>query len=259
MTKTIQVPRYFSQDEWMQRIQIRPKTILSSNSKLKVDGIYNLSFPAFRAAVVINGELAEFQTCPNAGACATYCYAQSGSYVFGNVRIKHTQNLQYLLDDPFAFADQLVTEILNKIKYNKKFRVVRINDSGDMNTALWAVMRNVMNRLPHVQFYAYTKQVSFMKSEKLKGNIPDNFTYVLSFGGLEDKLINKRTDRHSAIFPSVEALQAAKYSDAHKSDVPASDKSLKNIGLVVHGNHKAIGKIRAKTNLVLEKSVKLSA
>ena len=157
MTKTIEVPKYFDADEWKQLIQIRPKTILASNSKLKKDGIYNISFPAFKAPVVINGELTEFQTCPQAGACVTYCYAKSGSYLFSNVRVKHTKNLQYLLDDPFAFADQLVKEIENKVKYNKKFRAIRINDSGDMNTALWAVMRHVMIRMPSVNFYFYTK------------------------------------------------------------------------------------------------------
>jgi hypothetical protein len=257
MTKTIEVPKYFDADEWKQLIQIRPKTILASNTKLKKDGIFNISFPAFKAPVVINGELTEFQTCPNAGTCVTYCYAKSGSYLFSNVRVKHTKNLQYLLDDPFAFADKLVAEIESKIKHNKKFRAIRINDSGDMNTALWAVMRQVMLRLPHVQFYAYTKQVSFIKAEAEKGNIPSNFTYVFSFGGLEDALINKKKDRHAAIFPTAEALHAARYSDAHESDIPASDKSLKNIGLVVHGYYHSINKLKVKVQAVLDKSVKL--
>jgi hypothetical protein len=256
---TNHVPKYFTASEWKERIQVRPSKILASNSKLRKDGIHNISFPAFRASVVVNGELEEFKTCPNAGACAAFCYARSGAYTFSNVRLKHTQNLQFLLDDPFSFADQLVKEIQTKVKHTPGFRAIRINDSGDLNTALWTVMKQVMIRLPNVKFYAYTKQISFMKAETAKGNIPANFTYVCSFGGLEDNLIDKEVDRHSVIFPNRKALRAAKYTEAYHSDIPASNPNTRKVGLVLHGNHLAIHKLKERTNVVLVKSVKLGA
>lgn len=256
---TTHVPGYFTASEWKEKIQIRPKTILASNSKLHKDGIWNISFPAFRASVVINGELEEFKTCPNAGACVNYCYARSSAYLFANVRLKHTQNLQFLLDDPFGFADQLMKEIASKVKHVKNFRAVRINDSGDMNSSLWTVMRQVMLQMPTVKFYFYTKQVSFFKSEAAKGNVPANATYVFSFGGLEDHLIDKAVDRHSAIFNTRRALRAAKYTEAYHTDIPASNRKVLRVGLKIHGNWLALHKLKERAAVVLEKSVKLSA
>jgi hypothetical protein len=251
------IPSTMSEVQWAKQIKIRPQKILASNSKLKKDGIYNISFPAFHAQVVIGKKLQVFHTCPNAGPCVKYCYAGMGAYGFSGTKIKHHRNLQYLLDDAFSFAEQITKEIAAVAKSNKRFRAIRINDSGDMHLALWTVMVSVMKSLPHVKFYAYTKQVEFMNEQQAKGLIPSNFTYVFSFGGKQDHMINKESNRHAAIFPSIEALLAAHYTDASESDIPASMATIKNVGLVVHGNTLALHKLRDQTNAVLAKSVKL--
>jgi hypothetical protein len=154
--------------------------------------------------------------------------------------IKHTRNLQYLLDDPFAFADQLIAEIKVKAKHNPKLKV-RWNDSGDIfNEGYWGVMVAVMKALPEVSFYAYSKRVSFLKSKEW----PANFSAVFSMGGTEDHLIDTAKDRHAAIFSSRAALRAAGYSDGTNTDRLASNPKFQKIGLVVHGNWLAMHKLR---------------
>ncbi len=240
-------------------IKERPQHIITSNSKLKKDGIWNVSFPAFSALVVQGGKLGSFVTCEQAGACATYCYAQQGSYLFRAVRIKHARNLQFLLDDPFTFADQVVAEIA-RVSQGKGFRAIRWNDSGDMHPALWAVAKVVMERLPNVKFYAYTKYVSAMKARKAKGEIPANFTYVLSYGGREDAKIDTVKDRHAMAFGTMEELTKYKYTDAHDSDIPATMPNVIRVGLIAHGNHKALEKIKGRINVVVDKNrAKLTA
>lgn len=240
MLKPYTVPPKLSADAFAKAIQIRPETILTSNSKLSKDGIHNVTMPAARASVVIDGKLQVMNTCPSAGQCLNLCYASSGTYLFSASMVKHTRNLQFLLDDAFGFADQLITEISAKAKRNPKLKV-RWNDSGDIfNDGYWGVMVAVMKALPHVTFYAYSKRVSFLKSKEW----PENFTVVFSMGGTEDHLIDTNKDRHAAIFSSRAALRAAGYSDGTHTDRLASNRKFQKIGLVVHGNWLAMHKLR---------------
>jgi hypothetical protein len=68
----------------------RPKKLLTQNSELRPDGIFNWSLPAF-AIKLTNGQ--NFNVCPQAGACASFCYARNGTYLFKNVRGRHIANL----------------------------------------------------------------------------------------------------------------------------------------------------------------------
>ena len=256
--RPINLPKQMTESEWLEAIAIRPKEILASNSKLRKDGIHNISFPAFKALVSINGKAQEFQTCPQAKDCVAYCYARSGSYLFSSSRIKHARNLQFLLNDPFGFKDQLVKEIKTKVKFTKNFRGIRINDSGDIHPALFSVMRQVMNECPEVSFYAYTKSVKFMKDMKESGMIPNNFTYVFSYGGQQDHLIDKTKDRHAIAFTSRSVLRANGYTEAYNSDIPAWNPKNMRVGLIAHGNHLAMNKIKRLIGKVMDKSLNKS-
>jgi hypothetical protein len=241
MLKPYTVPPKMTHDEFAKAIQIRPSKILTSNSKLSKDGIHNVTMPAAKASVVVNGVLTNLVTCPSAGQCLNVCYASSGTYLFGKSMVKHTQNLQYMLDDPFEFANQLIKEIQVKAKRNAKLRI-RWNDSGDVfSEGYWGVMKSVMTSLPHIQFYAYTKMIRFFKS---RNDIPSNFTIVFSVGGRDDALIDRENDRHATIFSSRKALRDAGYSDGTHTDRLAANPSFKKIGLVVHGNWLALHKLR---------------
>lgn len=240
MLKPYTVPPKLTSEAFAKAIQTRPDTILTSNSKLRLDGIHNVTMPAARASVVIGGKLQVINTCPSAGACLNLCYASSGTYLFSASMVKHTRNLQFLLDDAFGFADQLIAEIETKAKRNPKLKV-RWNDSGDVfSEGYWGVMVAVMKALPHVSFYAYSKRVSFLKSKEW----PANFSVVFSMGGTEDHLIDTEKDRHAAIFSSRAALRAAGYSDGTHTDRLASNPKFKKIGLVAHGNWLAMPKLR---------------
>lgn len=193
---------------------------LTQNSKVaKMTGVktYNWGIPAYKS---VSG----FKTCPNAAACAKGCYATMGAYRFSNVSKVFERRLE------LSQSPEFVNTICAEIK-RRKVRRLRIHDSGDFYSAKyfhdWLF---IMHANPTVQFYAYTKMITLMKSVRL----PDNFKCIYSYGGKEDKLINRDTDRHSWVFASVEELQAAGYADAHIDDSVALGDNPK-IGLAYHG------------------------
>jgi len=194
---------------------------LSINSKLaKITGVktYNWGIPAYRAA---NG----FKTCPNAAACAIGCYAKSGAYLFSNVAKVFEKRLE------FALSANFVSEMNAELK-RRKVKRLRIHDSGDffsleyLNRWLEIIKAN-----PETEFYAYTKMITMLRSVTL----PKNFRVIFSYGGTQDKLIKTDTERHSRVFETDAALQAAGYADASKDDSIALGANPR-IGLVYHGN-----------------------
>lgn len=202
------------------------KNYLSTNDKLKRDGIYSFGIPAYKAA---DGSI----TCPGALNCIKGCYARTGRYRMPNV-IKAQEARLELTKDPEMFIAVLDTEIRKK-----RVKIVRIHDSGDFYSleylkAWFAVMQ--LNST--VRFYAYTKNIPLFQGLKL----PANFTCIFSEGGRFDMLINRDTDRHSRIFSSLRELRAAKYVNTTTHDKNAYMSKSNRIGLVYHG-----GKAKAWT------------
>lgn len=245
------VAKGMTEEAWAAAIQVRPNTIMTSNGKLRKDSIWNVTLPAYRAKVMIDGVLQEMKTCPSAGVCKSYCYAGlTGTYLFAKSMVKHARNLQYMLSDPFGFATDLVEEIKSK----RNIRAVRWNDSGDFfDMHYWNVAKAVMLALPHIHFYAYSKRIAFFKERQALKDLPSNFTVVFSFGGTEDHLIDTATDRHAKVFPNRASLRAAGYSDGTHTDRLATNPKFVKIGLVVHGNHKAMPKYRRLVNKIMKK------
>lgn len=232
------VPSALSTQTFRAAIAVRPKEILTSNSKLKKDGIWNVTLPAQHGYYLNKGNLTKVNTCPSAGVCKSFCYSSSGTYLFRASMIKHSRNLNFLMNDPFDFSDKLIEEIKTK----RNLRAIRFNDSGDVfSEGYWGVIKAVCSALPSVRFYAYTKRVKFFKD---KTDIPSNFTLVFSQGGTEDGLIDHTKDRHARVFQSRAALRAAGYSDGTHTDRLATDPKYQKIGLVVHGNPKAMPRLR---------------
>lgn len=232
MLKTIIRPRKFNDEQWINLITQRPKKILTSNSKLRKDGIYNFCMPAVHANVVMNGKLETLVTCESAGLCKNFCYASGSSYAFDCSMIKHHRNLQYMLDASFDFVDQIVKEIKSK----RKLTAIRWHDSADFIPMLWPIYVEVMKQCPDVKFYAYTKMVKFFKELQSKNEIPSNLTLVYSFGGKFDSMIDINKDRHARIFKNRKDLRAAGYSETYNSDRNAFNPSKLKIGLIVHGS-----------------------
>jgi hypothetical protein len=53
--------------------------LLTQNSDLKKSGIYGWTLPAHWSTLT---DGTKFNTCPNAGVCAAFCYAKNGTYNF---------------------------------------------------------------------------------------------------------------------------------------------------------------------------------
>jgi len=124
-------------------------------------------------------------TCPSAGACKQWCYAQLGHFCYQNVRKSLDEAYKLSLSD--SFIELMTTEInLLQLKNPNKKVYIRIHASGDFYNAAYAEKwRTIINNCPNVNFYCYTKSVSIVKAI----NWPTNMRIVYSFGGIDDHLI----------------------------------------------------------------------
>ena len=220
----------------------KPKVLFRQNSKLKKDNIFQFSLPAYKGIVFRNDIQEELKTCPNAGKCVNYCYASSGNYIFKNVLLVHSRNLNFVINFPEEFINLAIKEISEK-----KISILRIHDSGDFFSEdylnLWI---RIIQKFPNVQFYAYSKQVSLFKTKML----PKNFTVVYSFGGQQDKLIDENKDRFSKVFQTESILNKLSFQNVSTSDLKASQKRFRKIGLIAHGSFIVKRKLRKMNEIV---------
>jgi hypothetical protein len=224
--------------------------LLTQNSELRPDGIYNFSLPAFGVRLTDGRTM---NVCPNAGACASYCYARNGTYNFKNVKNAHIRNLELTLDYPELFVNQMIEEC-NKPRMKGKY--VRIHDSGDFYSIDYLLSwLQIIRACPDVTFYAYTKEVSMFK-KIVEHDCPVNFKYLYSLGGKEDHLIDKENDRHAEVFPDDAAILDAGYENQDASDLLAITLPSNKIGIpannIKHYNKKMAG--RTFGELQLERS-----
>ena len=205
------------------------KNLFTQNSDLKRTGIWAWTLPAH---IVHLTDGSRFNTCPNAGICAALCYAKAGRWNFSNVKAAHVAKLEMVLADMDGWRRTISQELLRP-KYRDGF--IRIHDGGDFFSEDYAkAWLMIAAAIPFVNFYAYTKEVSLFKNLAAEGWVPANFTPIYSFGGRQDHLIDRATDRHSEVFPSREALEAAGYVDIEADDKLAATHHNHRIGLVVN-------------------------
>lgn len=216
------------------------KKLLSQNSELRPDGIFNWSLPAF-AIKLTDGT--NFNVCPNADACASFCYARNGTYLFSNVRGRHIENLEYTLYHLEEWKGQMLSEVQQKKMIGKH---IRIHDAGDFyNDEYLIAWLDIARVTPDVNFYCYTKEVSRFK-RIVEPNCPANFRYLYSMGGKEDHLIDKEIDRHADVFPDDAAILEAGYMNQDASDLLAITLPTTKIGIpannIRHFNKKMSGR-----------------
>ena len=199
--------------------------LLTQNTKLRKTSkaiglkVMNFGIPAFEDS---EGR----RTCPFAGSCADFCYAQKGAYVWSNVAPAF--KWRYDQTKSATFVDDMVSEIVRK-----KADMVRVHDSGDYYSNEYIdKWMAIAEALPHVRFYSYTKSVPLFLSRVW----PDNFDIIFSEGGTKDDLIDYDKHRHCRIFDSYEAMAQADYVNAMDSDVMATKwyNDSPNVGLVFH-------------------------
>lgn len=192
-----------------------PPRLLTQNSELRRIGVWNWTLPAW-AGRMADGRT--YNTCPSAGVCAKACYALQGTYRFPGVRARHQANLAYVLDDPAGWETQMLDEVGHR-RHRGGF--VRVHDAGDFfSDAYLLSWLRIIRATPEVTFYAYTKEVDRFR-RLVEPAPPVNFRWVYSFGGTQDHLLDDSVDRVADVFPSIEVMEEAGYSDQSESDLLA--------------------------------------
>lgn len=229
------------------------KQLLRQNAELRKVGVFNWTLPAH---VVTLSDGSRFNTCPHAGACGRICYAKFGTFQFPAVKASHLANLEFVLNDPDGWQTQINEELLAR-----RFRqsgqphdlicdetdpflvdwimrggkAVRIHDSGDF-FAWDYLMRwsKIAETNPSILFYAYTKEISMIQEFWLTEQAWEvfNLRFIFSYGGTEDHLIDRDRHRHSDVFPDLDTLLVAGYTNQSDSDLIAVTAPTTRIGIV---------------------------
>ena len=200
--------------------------LLTQNSKLKKTSkhfnkrVFNFGLPAYisRTGKVV---------CRMADQCIKFCYAKKGAYIWSNVAPAFEKRLEISMQD--NFIDLMIAEIKKK-----KVEYVRVHDSGDYYDKRYlAKWFKIAELLPNVRFYSYTNEVGMIKNLE---SIPKNYEFIFSDSGKQSDLINKKKDRHTKIFSSLESLKKAKYTDSSNYDLYATRwyNDTKKVGLIYH-------------------------
>jgi len=241
------------------------KPLLRQNSELRADRIWNWTLPAHGVRLEDGRTM---NVCPKAGACASFCYALNGTYMFRNVRGAHERNLVRVLDH----LDEWSQEMRDELKH-KRFRpngverladydlqlddwaeqwrlfggaAVRVHDSGDFFSVDYLkAWLDIARATPDVLFYAYTKDVTMFR-EHVVGKAPVNFRWVYSTGGKEDHLIDKENERHADVFTNLEEMERLGYTSQEDSDLLCILLPTNKIGIpsnnIAHFNKKMAGR-----------------
>jgi Gene product 88 len=211
----------------MPTVKFPARWLLTQNSELKADGVFNWTLPAF-VTKLRDGR--KFNVCPNAGICARLCYARNGTYLFPEVREAHERNLRLVLDHLPEWERRMRDELRHR-RYHG--RHVRIHDSGDFfSDAYLEAWLRIIALAPWATFYAYTKEVSLFR-RLVEPNPPQNFLWIFSLGGKEDVLIDRNRDRHADVFPTEAAATASGYQSQEASDLFAI-YSPNHVGIVAN-------------------------
>ncbi|MFG3429398.1 hypothetical protein [Streptomyces californicus] len=195
----------------------RPRFLLRKmRSSCATQPIYKWTLPAF-AGRLPDGRT--YNTCPSAGICKNLCYARSGTFRFSNVLRSHESNLQYVLDDPEAWEEQMTKELESARYHPKNVRThVRVHDSGDyFSEEYLSAWLRIMRNTPEVVFYSYTKEIKLFE-KRVRPKPPANFRWRYSYGGLQDELIEPG-HLHVDVFPDEESLAEAGYTSQAPSDL----------------------------------------
>ncbi len=157
-------------------IDINNKKDNKKSKKKRMVKALQFTLPAFKSKTGA-------KVCNGAGACAAYCYAAAGTYQYPLGTFKSEFSLMFSLSREF---------VPNLIKYlrglpKNVFYIFRIHDSGDFYSPKyfkkWVF---IAKRLPGMIFYGYTKQPAYLSMET-----PPNFKFTQSFGGRNDKILEK--------------------------------------------------------------------
>jgi hypothetical protein len=192
--------------------------LFGQNGKLAKSGdkttiFYDFTLPAYKG-IYYSKKFDDFQmmtTCPSAKECKKFCYARKGSFTqYPKNNLPRSRMLSFIINEPKKFIEKMVNQIKlvsAKAKKSGKKLFFRWHDSGDWFSPTYAKMAfHIATETPDVLHYAYTKQVSMMKSGEA-GELPPNFIMNYSYGGKNDELIDKTQDKFSYVIKPEEDLK----------------------------------------------------
>jgi hypothetical protein len=181
------------------------------------------------------------------------CYAANQEMQYDLVRKNRWHNFDLLIaagkdGGAAAQADLIERSIYYFMDSNGEFEKLRIHESGDFyNNEYFEAWMMVAQRMPEMNFYAYTKSVPYVKyaEEKLK-NIP-NFAITLSKGGRADNELENVDIKQSEVFQTPEDVYEAKLlvdlDDTLAMQPGGRDKKF---ALLIHGTQEAGAKSKDK-------------
>jgi hypothetical protein len=181
------------------------------------------------------------------------CYAAMQEMQYDAVRENRWHNFDLLLaagkdGGVEAQADLIIRSINYFMDSEGQYEKLRIHESGDFyNNEYFNAWMLVAQRMPEINFYAYSKSLPYVKwaEEQLK-NIP-NFAITLSEGGREDDKLDTIDIKRSTVFNKPEdALKANKLIDLDDTLAMQPGGREKSFGLLLHGTQEAGEKSRHK-------------
>jgi hypothetical protein len=181
------------------------------------------------------------------------CYAANQEMQYDLVRKNRWHNFDLLIaagkdGGVDAQADLIERSIYYYMDSNGEFETLRIHESGDFyNGEYLQAWMKVAQRMPEINFYAYTKSVPYVKSaqEALK-NLP-NFAITLSKGGRADAELQNVDIKQSEVFQTPEdVLQKGLLIDLDDTLAMQPGGTNKTFALLIHGTQEKGEKSRDK-------------
>ena len=181
--------------------------------------------------------LSGYQTCPMASeGCASACLNTAGRGRFTAIQEARIRKTKWFFENRESFMAQLVKDIYAAIRKAKRegfTPVFRLNGTSDIRweTVRVGQFRNIMEMMPAVQFYDYTKLPN-------RRNIPSNYHLTFSRSESNEHLIPQGMNV-AVVFDSLpDVWMGRKVIDGTETDLRFLDEQNVVVGLLAKGKAK---------------------
>ena len=181
--------------------------------------------------------LSGYQTCPMASeGCASACLNTAGRGRFTAIQEARIRKTKWFFENRESFMAQLVKDIQAAIRKSARegfTPVFRLNGTSDIRweTVRVGQFRNIMEMMPAVQFYDYTKLPN-------RRNIPSNYHLTFSRSESNEHLIPQAMNV-AVVFDSLpDVWMGRKVIDGTETDLRFLDEQNVVVGLLAKGKAK---------------------
>lgn len=214
------------------------KLLTIGNTKtVKGEALGYMTFIMHLAPSTLSG----YNTCPMASdGCAAACLNTAGRGRFTMTQEARIRKTRWFFEDRVSFMDQLVKDIqaaIRKAAREGMTPVFRLNGTSDIRWETVPVygFRNIMEMMPAVQFYDYTKLSN-------RRNIPSNYHLTYSRSESNDAHVKVALDRGmnvAVVFDKLpETYMGRRVIDGTETDLRFLDEKNVIVGLLAKGKAK---------------------